>query len=254
MWPFKKRKNNFKDFPSIGGLMVSKMVVDKKMPPLFIFREKRIRPEDSGWRIFSGFESDEYTNNPQNFGIYAPSTILNIDPSIAGLLLKGIGSVYERKSTKTSWYKVYDYPLEDDYMTTHALTEHWEFNINNLFERHIEEDGALMYTTGDKTVRITAWNYDEPTSKEEIYKEHIDKVNNRDQTTNKTLEKYELSDETVNRVGYRIKENDETKEYDVIYGFCIINNQVLMACFYIDEKEDMEWAIETWKNINTTGK
>lgn len=166
MWPFKKKKNNFDNFPPIGGLMVSKMIADEKKPPMFMFREKRSRPEDSGWRLFSGFESDEYSDNPDNFGIYNPSTILNIDSSITGLLLKGIGSVFERKSVKSPWYSVHDYPLEDDYMVTHALTKHWKFSINNLFERCVEEDGSLMYTTGDKTVRIIVWNYDDPTSKD----------------------------------------------------------------------------------------
>ena len=133
----KKEIENFDDFPPIGGLMVSKMVSDDEMKPMFMYREKRSRPEDSGWRIFSGLESQEYTDNPENSGIYNPSTILKIDPSIKDLLLKGVGSVFERENEKSDWYEVTDYELEDDYLTKHNLTEEWTLEINNLFERII---------------------------------------------------------------------------------------------------------------------
>ncbi|RYY52099.1 MAG: DUF2185 domain-containing protein, partial [Chitinophagaceae bacterium] len=46
------------------------MVVDEKIRPGFLYREKRAQPEDSGWRIFTGLESEEYNDNPDNIGIY----------------------------------------------------------------------------------------------------------------------------------------------------------------------------------------
>lgn len=244
----RKKKQDFSDFPPIGGLMVSKMITDEGRKPRFMFREKRSRPEDSGWRIFSAGESDAYTNDPNNFGIYNPSTILQMDSSIADLLLKGVGSVYERKSDKSEWYRVYDYPLEDDYIVSHKLTDRWGLKINNLFERRVEEEGTLQYTTGDKTLRLTIWNYKD-TIKDDIYKEHIDKVNNRDETYAKTLEKFDFSDKDIYRIGYRIKESAGDKEYDVIYGFTVADNQVLVAVFYYDEPEDKKWAVQTWKDI-----
>nr|WP_260411341.1 DUF2185 domain-containing protein [Pedobacter cryoconitis] len=48
------------------------MVVDEKIKPRFMYREKRTRREDSGWRIFTGFESEEYSDDPNNTGIYNP--------------------------------------------------------------------------------------------------------------------------------------------------------------------------------------
>ncbi|MEZ0128732.1 DUF2185 domain-containing protein [Flavobacterium sp. LBUM151] len=153
-----KDENNFDDFPPIGGLMVSKMVVDENIKPGFLYREKRTRVEDSGWRIFTGFESEQYNDNPENIGIYNPSTILKIDPSLKDILLKGVGSVYERIQDDSEWYKVTDFDLEDDYIITHKLTEDWTIEINNLFERTIEEDGTLYYTTGDKSIRLIIWD------------------------------------------------------------------------------------------------
>lgn len=243
-----KHENNFDNFPAIGGLMVSKMVVDEQIKPRFMYREKRMSQEDSGWRIFTGFESEEYIDDPNNTGIYNPSTILKIDPSIEDVLLKGIGSVYEKTEDSTEWYRVFDFEMEDDYMVTHRLTENWMIEINNLFERRVEEGGDLLYTTGDKSVRIAIWN-EEGKSKEAIHAEHKQDIESRDQTVAETLKTFDFSDAEVDRLGYMIREDDGDKSYRTIYGFSIIDEQVLQVAIYFDEEEDYNWAIETWKNI-----
>lgn len=240
-------QNDFDNFPPIGGLMVSKMVSVDKKKPMFMYREKRVRPDDSGWRIFSGFESEEYANNPDNIGIYSPSTILKIDASIADLLLKGVGSVFERKSHKSKWNSVDDFELEDDYMRTIPLTDKWEITINNLFERHNEENGDLYFTTGDKSLRLAIWNSEK--NKSELLKEHEAIINNRDNSDSRTQEKFDFSDANGIRIGYAIKESDDNKTYDVIYGFTIVDYQVIQITLYFDNAKDKDWAIETWKNV-----
>ncbi len=244
----KSSENNFENFPAIGGLMVSKMVVDQNIKPHFLYREKRTRPEDSGWRIFTGFESQEYTDDPDNAGIYNPSTILKIDPSLENILLKGIGSVYERTDENSDWYRVTDFDLEDDYMITNRLTKEWSFEINNLFERTIEEDGTLYYTTGDKSIRISIWTSNK--NREALLEEYKKDVENRDQTKSKTLKQFYFSDSEVFRIGYLIEENNGGKTYNLIIGFSIVDQEVVQTAFYFDEKSDLDWAISTWKNIN----
>jgi len=244
----KKKEETFDDFPAIGGLMISKMVIEGGKKPLFMFREKRSRKEDSGWRIFSGFESDEYTSDPNNTGIYNPSTLLKMDASVADILMKGVGSVFERMDENSDWYSVDDDPLEDDHMVSHKLTDNWTIEINNLFERIKEENGDLLYTTEDKSVRITIWNMDGK-SKDEIYNKHQEQIKNRDDSESKTLDLFDFSDEHVSRIGYLIKENDERKEYSVIHGFSIIDAQVIQLAFYFDNDNDRKWAVDTWKEI-----
>ena len=252
MKSFKKKQredeSNFDNFPAIEGIMVSKMIFDRNVKPGFMYRDKRIQPVDSGWRIFAGFESEEYMDNPDNAAFYNPGTILKIDSSLESILLKGIGSVYERLEDGSEWYKVSDFEMETDYMVTHQLTNGWIIEINNLFERRVEENGNLLYTTGDKSVKLIIWNQNEK-SKEAIYNDHKLYIDNRDQTLEKTLDIYDFSDEKVLRVGYLIQEQDEDKSYNVMYGSSIIDNQVLEAALYFDDLEDLNWAIKTWKNI-----
>jgi len=190
------------DFPPIRGLMVSKLITEEGKTPMFIYREKRTRKEDSGWRIFSGFETDEYLENPKNIGIYNPSTILKIDFSLHSILLKGVGSVFEKKDENSAWCPVYDYKLDDDFMTEHYLTENWTIKINNLFERIKEENGDLLYTTGDRSVRIAVW---EPSqSKREIYDDYVKTIENRVESESEVLKRYEFSDSEILRTGFKI--------------------------------------------------
>ena len=50
-------------------------------------------PEDSGWRFLAGSEDDEYTDNPENIGIFDLNTICNYDERIIPLLEKPVGTV-----------------------------------------------------------------------------------------------------------------------------------------------------------------
>jgi len=239
------KENKFADFPPIGGLMVSKMVAVDRRKPMFMYREKRNGPEDSGWRIFSGLENQEYTDDPENTGIYAASTILEIDPSIADILLKGVGSVFERVSEHTDWYAVDNFELDEDYMIILPLTKKWQMMINNLFEFEREESGDLYFTTGDKSVRLAIWNSDK--SRAELSEEHAEIV--KQKSSADVLDTFDLSDESCTRIGYSIKESDGSKTYHVIYAFTIVDQQVVQLAFYFDNKDDIDWAVETWENL-----
>ena len=51
---------------------------------------------DSGWRFFSGEESDEYVNDLAHTEVYDLNTICNYDPEILPLLTAPVGSAYAR--------------------------------------------------------------------------------------------------------------------------------------------------------------
>lgn len=53
---------------------------------------------DSGWRFFAGDESEDYTNNPNNFHIFDLNTICNYDPSIIEYLNAPYNTYWIRSS------------------------------------------------------------------------------------------------------------------------------------------------------------
>ncbi len=62
----------------------------------YMYREKPDNDMDSGWRFFEGTEDEEYTNNPNNIGIYKLNTICNYDTDIIPFLNAKYGTAYIR--------------------------------------------------------------------------------------------------------------------------------------------------------------
>ena len=52
----------------------------------FMYREEPVFDNDSGWRFFSGDESDGYTDNPDNFTVCGIGEITASNPDILPLL------------------------------------------------------------------------------------------------------------------------------------------------------------------------
>ncbi len=72
--------------PALGGcLAVDKITVEGKKVG-YMYREEPSRPDDSGWRFFSGEETEEYLGNLENIMIYDVNTIANYDPDIIPFL------------------------------------------------------------------------------------------------------------------------------------------------------------------------
>ena len=89
-----------------GYVLAPKQIVEKKMPVGFMYRETPDNSQDSGWRFFSGTESDEYVNDPDNIGIYDVHTIIKIDPSVKPYLSNRAGSAFERSENGKSFVAV----------------------------------------------------------------------------------------------------------------------------------------------------
>ncbi len=64
----------------------------------YMYKELPNRPDDTGWRFFSGIETQEYANNPNNLQIYDINTICNYDPDIIEFLDAPNDSQFERNT------------------------------------------------------------------------------------------------------------------------------------------------------------
>ena len=75
----------------------------------FMYREPADNASDSGWRFFSGEESQDFADDPNNFEIYDVNTIANYDPDIIPLLDEPAFSAFERKSASSTFIPA-DFP------------------------------------------------------------------------------------------------------------------------------------------------
>ncbi|MCH4566290.1 DUF2185 domain-containing protein [Bacillus sp. ES1-5] len=95
------------DFYFDTKVIVSDDVLEKREFN-FMLRDNRTAEGDPGWSILSGYESDDYINNPKNFQIISIGVILNIDDSILNFLEEPPLCAYERND-EGRFYKIEDY-------------------------------------------------------------------------------------------------------------------------------------------------
>jgi Uncharacterized protein conserved in bacteria len=82
---------------NFGYVMAPKVLVANKLKVRFMYRETPDNDNDSGWRVFSGEEDQEYVDNPNNIAIYDIETILAIDKDIEKYLSAPVNSAFERE-------------------------------------------------------------------------------------------------------------------------------------------------------------
>lgn len=83
--------------PALGGCVVSNKITIDGMQVGYMYRDHPEDSMDSGWRILSGTETEEYLDNPSNSGIYDLNTVANIDTAIIPFVELPIGTTLERK-------------------------------------------------------------------------------------------------------------------------------------------------------------
>ena len=90
---------DFKDLtPGRGSCFASDKITVEGRPVRFMYRELPDNELDSGWRFFSGDETDEYANDPANLALYDVNTIANYDRDIIDHLDAPAFSAFERQS------------------------------------------------------------------------------------------------------------------------------------------------------------
>ena len=98
---------------NFGYVFATKMLVENKLPVLFMYREKSSNG-DSGWRFFCGQEEQEYVDDPNNIAIYDVETIIKIDDTILPYLDSACGVAYEREDGYSLFKKVPDFGFGSD--------------------------------------------------------------------------------------------------------------------------------------------
>lgn len=73
-----------------------------------LYREAPLDEDDSGWRIFSGDESDDYLKDEDHFAYVSLGAVLNRDDSVLALLDAEVGAQFERAADGDGFMRVED--------------------------------------------------------------------------------------------------------------------------------------------------
>ena len=76
------------------------MIMEGGQHVAYMYREEPDSDDDSGWRFFSGYESQEYVDDPSNTQVYPIALVAQSTPDIVPLLLSAAGSQFERQNHK----------------------------------------------------------------------------------------------------------------------------------------------------------
>lgn len=99
--------------PGRGGCFATDRITVDGERVGYMYRESPDSGSDSGWRFFSGDESQEYVDDPDNTTIYDVNTIANYDPEIIPFLDAPPGSAFAREP-ETGEFEAVDPPEGED--------------------------------------------------------------------------------------------------------------------------------------------
>jgi hypothetical protein len=99
----------------LGYVILSNLIAQGRSKVGFLYRENPDNKLDSGWRMFSGDEDEDYIENPDNFGMYDSKKVLDIDPSIESLLDSPYKTAFERSGPDQPFVQVHDFEFADDF-------------------------------------------------------------------------------------------------------------------------------------------
>jgi len=95
--------------------LVSAMVFKTGERMRFAYREAPDHDEDSGWRMFTGHESQDYNDDPGNIRVCIVGALLDRDPSLYDFIREPAGAVFERRVDGDPWVRVTDWqPSEEE--------------------------------------------------------------------------------------------------------------------------------------------
>lgn len=91
-----------------GGCFATDMITVENLGVGYMYREGPDFDDDSGWRFFSGDETEDYVDNPDNIMIYDVNAIANYTPEIIPLLNSPVGSAFEYDPETGEYVKIED--------------------------------------------------------------------------------------------------------------------------------------------------
>ena len=87
--------------PPMGYCYASDMITVNGHKVGYMHREPREEDDDSGWRFYSGLETDDYVEQEHHFMMFDLNYIANIDPAIVPFLKMPKGTELERTDDNT---------------------------------------------------------------------------------------------------------------------------------------------------------
>lgn len=92
--------------------LVSKLVFEENLPVRFMYKTVPAHLNDTGWRMFTGYETPEFLENEAiNLLPIKIEKMTQLDSSLSALVAYNAGTVWERTPESEGWERVYDFKI-----------------------------------------------------------------------------------------------------------------------------------------------
>ena len=78
-----------------GACVATRNVMEMRGRVRWLVRQQPQAPEDSGWRVFSEFDDDDYVNDPANSQVVDYNSVCAIEPAVIAVYPLPVGSDVE---------------------------------------------------------------------------------------------------------------------------------------------------------------
>ncbi len=92
--------------------LVSRLVLEEQLPVRFMYKTVPEHLNDTGWRMFTGYEDEDFLANEQINLVPMPlDRMCELDGSLTELVQYNAGTVWERAPESNGWERVYDFRI-----------------------------------------------------------------------------------------------------------------------------------------------
>jgi hypothetical protein len=234
-----------------GGCFVGDRISVDGRKVGYMSREEPDNDEDSGWQFFAGVESQEYSDNTENFAIFDVNTIANHDPDVILLLDAPVGSAFERDPESGRFPQEKFEPPEElhpDFPVVegrYQMTKEWSVELPKRFSRRFEE-GSLVLWRPRFTMWITVWGNDGNESRQE----RLSSI--KSEVSPQAFDVIEEEKEGILWLAYRLDESAEDKRSPAFYSFAVGASGHVQLAIYFDDEHLVEMAGKIWRGLRET--
>lgn len=109
--------------------LVSKLCFDDNLPIRFLYKTVPEHLNDTGWRMFTGYEDEEYLANELANLLPVPVTkMCEMDKGLSELISFNAGTVWERTPDNDTWERVYDFKIPSSNVDVDITNDVEKFN------------------------------------------------------------------------------------------------------------------------------
>ncbi|UTW13251.1 immunity protein Imm33 domain-containing protein [Marinobacterium rhizophilum] len=108
--------------------LVSRMIFEEKLPVRFMYKSVPEHLNDTGWRLFSGYEDEAYLQDEvANLTPVPLEKLYGMDPTLEEKLAFNAGTVWERQPG-SDWERVYDFRIPSPSVDVTITNDPEQFN------------------------------------------------------------------------------------------------------------------------------